>query len=157
MVLEMAMWMPVLLLLIVGMIQIGRITYLYYSLQKVVFSAARTLAAQQNVNFCDPANDAVTLAVLAASVNDPATGVPLINNLTSDMLQVSTTCLDATGASTACDTSGCSTPLAAAQTPAFVTVSIPAGYAVQPRIPYILLQPILLVPSATVPFSGSSL
>jgi Flp pilus assembly protein TadG len=157
MVLEMALWMPILLLLIVGMIQIGKITYLYYSLQKVVYSAARALATQQNVNFCDLADDPVSQAVFAASVNDPNTGVALINNLTPAMLQVSTTCRDATGATVACDTSGCATPLAAAQQPSYITVSIPAGYQVQPRIPYILLDPILLYPSATVPFSGSSL
>ena len=157
MVLEMALWMPVLLLLIAGMIQIGKITYLYYSLQKVVYSAARSLASQQNVNFCDLTNDTVSQAVFAAAVNDPTTGVPLINNLTPDLLQVTTACVDATGASVPCDTSGCTTPLAAGQTPSYITVSVPAGYQVQPRIPYILLDPILLYPSATVAFSGSSL
>jgi len=46
-----AMWMPILFLLIVGMIQFGKLTYLDYVLNKIVYSAARNLAAGQNLNF----------------------------------------------------------------------------------------------------------
>jgi len=155
MVLELAMWMPILFLLIVGMIQIGKWTYLDYSLTKVLYGAARQLAVQQGLNFCDPA-DAATQAALTTAINDPATGQPLIANLTVDMLQVTTQCLDATGALGACEVSGCG-GLASAQRPDFVTITLADGYTIQPRIPYILLNPFQLRPTVTVPFNGSSL
>jgi len=155
MVLELAMWMPVLFLLIAGMIQLGKWTYLDYSLNKILYSAARQLAVQQGLNFCDPA-DPATQAALTGAINDPATGLPLIANLGVDMLQVTTQCLDATGAIGACDVSGCGGP-ASAQRPDFITVAMPNGYPIQPRIPYILLNPFQLRPTVTVPFDGSSL
>jgi hypothetical protein len=155
MVLEVAMWLPILFLLIAGMIQIGKWTYLDYSLNKILYTAARQLAVQQGLNFCDSA-DPATQAALTNAINDPATSLPLISNLTVDMLQVTTQCLDATGVPGQCDVSGCGTP-ASAQRPDFITVSMPNGYLIQPRIPYILLNPFQLKPTVTVPFGGSSL
>ena len=154
-VLEVAMWMPILFLLIVGMLQFGKLTYLDYVLNKIVYNAARNLATSQNVNFCD-AGDPITAAAIAGAINNPATGEPLIANLTADMLVVSTQCLDSTGVLGTCDTGGCQT-VAGAQRPDFVTVAITGGYTVPLRIPYINLDPILLRPSATAPFGGSQL
>jgi hypothetical protein len=155
MVLEAAMWLPILFLLIVGMEQIGKITYLYYTLKKIEYAAARDLAVQPGVDFCNTAAGAVQAAIQFA-ITDPSTAQPLISNLTADMFQVSTICLDATGAPGACDTSGCN-GLTGAQRPDFITVSIPNGYTVQPRIPYIQLSPIELTPSVTEPFNGGAL
>src|ERR1051326_3244287 len=115
MVMELAMWLPILFLLIAGMIQLGKWTYLDYSLTKILYSAARQLAVQQGLNFCDPA-DAAMQAALTTAVNDPATGEPVIANLTADMLQVTTQCLDATGAMGECDVSGCGAMQAALTT-----------------------------------------
>ena len=155
MVLEMAMWLPILFLLIAGMIQVGKWTYLDYSLNKILYAAARQLAVQQGLNFCDPA-DPATQAAFTDAINDPATGLPLISNLTVDMLLVTTQCLDPTGAIGACDVGGCGSP-AGAQRPDFLTVALANGYTIQPRIPYILLNPFQLRPTVTVPFGGSSL
>jgi Flp pilus assembly protein TadG len=152
-VLETALWMPILFLLIAGMIQFGRLTYLDYVLTKIVNSAAQNLANSQNVNFCDPA-DPVTVAAINNAINDPGTGNPLIVNLTADMLVVTTGCLDATGAIGTCDTSGCQA-VQGPQRPAYISVAIPAGYTVPLRIPYINLDPVLLRPSASAPFQGS--
>jgi Flp pilus assembly protein TadG len=154
-VLETAMWMPVLLLLIVGMIQLGKLTYLDYVLNKIVYNAARNLATGQNLNFCDP-GDPATAAAISGAINDPATSQPLIANLTADMLVVTTQCLDATGAIGTCDVSGCQ-GVAGAQRPDYVTVAITNGYSFPIRIPFINLDPILLRPSATSPFGGSQL
>jgi Flp pilus assembly protein TadG len=153
--LEVALWMPVLLLLISGMIQFGKITYTQYVLQKIVYTAARSLSVQQNVNFCDPA-DPATQAALTAALNDPATGNPLVLNLTSDMLTVTTRCFDSTGAISDCDVSGCD-GLTGAQRPDFVTVAMPGGYTIPLRIPFVQLDPVQLRPSITVPFGGSKL
>jgi hypothetical protein len=149
------MWIPILLLLIVGMIQLGKLTYLDYVLSKIVYNAARNLATTQNLNFCDP-GDPVTAAAIGGAINDPATSQPLIANLTADMLVVTTQCLDATGAIGTCDVSGCQ-GVAGAQRPDYVTVAITNGYSFPIRIPFINLDPVLLRPSATSPFGGSQL
>ncbi|MBS1855780.1 MAG: pilus assembly protein [Acidobacteria bacterium] len=154
-VLEVALWMPVLMLLVSGMIQFGRITYLNYVLQKIVYTAARSLAVGQNLNFCDPA-DPATQAAIANALNDPATGLPVVSDLTSDMLVVTTQCFDANGVLGACDVSGCD-GLTGAQRPDFVTVAISGGYAVQLRLPFIQFDPVQLKPSITVPFGGTKL
>jgi len=155
MALEAALFIPILVLLIVGMVQIGKITYLYYSLKKIVYTAARTLSIQQGTDFCDLANDANAQAALAFAVND-STGNPIIPNFTVDMLQITTSC-DVQGAAGAapipCDVSACPT---IAQRPDYVTVSVPDGYMVTPRIPFLNLQPIPLKPSVTLPFGGLS-
>ena len=52
MAIELAMWLPVMFLLIGGIVQFGKITYIYYSLQKTVTTVARYLAVQNGVNFC---------------------------------------------------------------------------------------------------------
>ena len=149
------MWIPILLLLIGGMIQLGKLTYLDYVLNKIVYNAARNLATAQNLNFCDPGDPAMAAAINGA-INDPATSQPLIANLTADMLVVTTQCLDATGAIGTCDVSGCQ-GVAGAQRPNYVTVAITNGYSFPIRIPFINLDPILLRPSATSPFGGSQL
>ena len=149
------MWMPILLLLIGGMIQLGKLTYLDYVLNKIVYNAARNLATAQNLNFCDP-GDPATAAAINGAISDPATSQPLIANLTADMLVVTTECLDATGAIGTCDVSGCQ-GVAGAQRPNYVTVAITNGYSFPIRIPFINLDPILLRPSATSPFGGSQL
>ncbi len=75
-VLELTLWMPILFLLIVGMVQFGKITYLDYALTKILYAAARGLATQQALNLCDPANDAAAQNAILVAINDPVTGVP---------------------------------------------------------------------------------
>lgn len=156
MVLESALWIPILVLLVVGTIQFGKITYTYYSLRKAVFSVARYLAVQQGTDFCNLAGDTNAQNALNFGVNDPTTGTPLISGLTTDMLVITTECVDpATGAVGACDTSGCGAA-AGAQRPDYIIVSV-SGFLIQPRFPGLTLDPIALSPSVTVSFGGSSL
>jgi hypothetical protein len=156
MAIEAALWIPVMVLLIVGMVQFGKITYLYYSLKKSVYAAARYLSVQQGVNFCDPANDPNVTAAIQFAITGTADGsaAPLISNLTPDMFQVTAQCVDpASGVAGACDTGACPT---VAPRPDYIMVSMPAGYLVQPRIPFITLQPIALRPFALVAFGGTT-
>ena len=51
MVLELAMWLPVFFLLNAGIIQFGKITYLYYPLRKIEYTVARSVSIQSGVNF----------------------------------------------------------------------------------------------------------
>src|SRR5262249_31451837 len=150
MVIEAAIFIPVMVLLLVGMVQFGKITYQYYVIKKIVYGAARQISVQPGINFCDVANDAIAQAALAFAVNDPS-GAPIISNLTTAQFQIATFCApsDTTLAPGPCDQSGCPT---VAQRPSYVQVSIPAGYTVRPRILYVELPPLELRPVATVPF-----
>lgn len=156
MVLETALFIPILLLLIVGMVQIGKLTYLDYTLRKIVYSAARELSVQQGINFCDVAEDATVQTAINFALNDPNTQAPIIANLTA--LQVTTQCTDPAnpgGALIPCDISTCDA-LTVSQRPDFLQVSIPNGYPVNVLIPFLNPIPITLNPSVTVPFGGVS-
>jgi Flp pilus assembly protein TadG len=154
--LEAMLWIPVMVLLIVGMVQVGKITYLYYSLKKSVYSAARYLSLQQGVNFCDLANDPNVTAALQFAVTGTSDGSapPLISNLTTDMFTVSAVCVDPnTGAPGPCSDAACPT---ISTRPDYILVTMPTGYLVQPRIPLVTLDPIALRPFVMVPFGGTS-
>jgi len=154
MVLEAALWIPILTLLVVGMIQLGKITYLYYTLKKTVYSAARYLATEQGTNFCDPGDPNIQAAIqFALTGTTDGSGTPIIANLTPDMFQVTPECVDpVSGAPGACDLSACG-PAGGPQ-PDYIVVNLPNGYPVQPRIPFLTLDPIPLKPSAAVPGGG---
>ena len=155
---EVAMWMPIFFLLITGIIQFGKITYVYYTIKKTVNTVASYLATQNGVNYCDLAGDAtITNAInFALTGATDGSGTAAIPDLTPDMIAVTIQCIDpTTGLPGDCNTSGCGGP-AGAQRPDLITVSIPNGYMVQPRIPYILLDPIPLKPQAVMPNGGGS-
>ena len=156
MVIEAALWIPVIVLLIVAMVQVGKITYLYYSLKKAVYSAARYLSLQQGVNFCDLANDPNVTAALQFAITGTSDGSapPLISNLTTEMFTVSAECVDAaSGVPGPCSNAGCPT---ISPRPDYILVTMPTGYMVRPRIPFITLDPIALRPFVMVPFGGTS-
>jgi Flp pilus assembly protein TadG len=156
MILEAALWIPVILLLLVGMVQIGKITYLYYSIKKSVYSAARYISLQQGIDFCDLSNDPNVAAGIQLAVTGTTDGsaAPLITNLTADLFQVTAQCVDGTtGAPGPCGDAGCPT---VSTRPDYILVSMPVGYQVTPRIPFIQLNPIALRPFVLVPFGGTS-
>ena len=155
---EVALWMPVMFLLIGGIVQFGKVTYTYYTLQKIVNAAANYLSVQNGVNFCPDAGDATITAALnfALTGTSDASGAAIIPELTADMLAVTTQCIDpVTLALGDCSVSGCGTPVGA-QRPDFITVSIPSGFVMQPRLPYLLVDPIPLRPKAVVAYGGGS-
>ena len=123
---ETALWLPVLFLLIVGTIRFAKITYLYYSLNKIVYSVARQISVDQGIDFCNSADTTIQGAINAA-ITDPSTQLPLIGNLSANMFQVTTTCLDSTGAPTPCDLTNCGVALAPPLQPAFSPFPSPAA------------------------------
>ncbi|MEO8593084.1 MAG: TadE/TadG family type IV pilus assembly protein [Candidatus Solibacter sp.] len=158
MAIEVAMWLPIMFLLIAGTVQFGKISYTYYTLSEIVNTAATYLAVQNGVNFCPDAGDANITAALQFAVTGTSdgSGDPIVTGLTADMLAVTTQCIDPVTLTLGdCVLSGCSTPVGA-QRPDFITVTLPNGYIVQPRIPYLLTDPIPLRPKATVAYGGGS-
>ena len=156
MVLEAVMWIPILLLLVVGMVQFGKLTYVYYTLKKNLYTAGRYLTVQQGVNFCDTADATIQAALAyAATGTTDGSGSPLIPDFTADMIQVQPECLDPnTGVLGDCVMSGCD-GAAGGPTPDYVVLSVPNGYQFPIRIPYLLLDPIPLKPQIRLPFGGT--
>ena len=109
--------------------QIGKITYVYYTLKKTLYSAGRFVSAQQGVNFCDDADAAVLAAknfALSGSSSDDPTDT-LLPALTADMITVSIERYDPeSGVPVACDcaVAGCDAANGGGS-PDFVVVSIP--------------------------------
>jgi hypothetical protein len=157
-VVEVALWMPVILLLISGVIQFGKITYLYYTLRKIEYGIARSVAIGSGINFCPDAGDTLIQGAIEFAVTGTSdgSGTPLVWNLTPAMISVTTECLDpGTGLPGPCNTSGCD-GAAGAQRPDYVVVTIPDGYPVELRIPFIQLAPFQFKPTVAVPFGGVS-
>ena len=134
-----------------GIIQFGKITYIYYSLQKTVNAIASYLAVQNGVNFCPDAGDPTIAAAIEFGLTGTTDGSgPLaIVGLTADMFSVTTQCIDPVTLTLG----DCVLVAAAARRWALSgrissTVSMPNGYIIQPRIPYILVDPIPLKPQA---------
>ena len=158
MAIELAMWLPLMFLLIGGIVQFGKITYIYYSLQKTMTAVANYLAVQNGVNFCLGASDPAIAAAIQFGITGTTdgSGAPTITGLSADMITVTTQCLDPVTLTLGdCSVAGCDTPVGA-QRPDFITVSMPGGYIVQPRIPYILVDPIPLKPQAVMAYGGGS-
>lgn len=157
MILEATMWIPFVLLLLVGMLQLGKITIVYHTVKKTLYSVGQYVATSQGVNFCDETGDAVIVAAknfALSGASEGGTDTPL-PSLTIDRILVTTECVDAsTGEIGQCNTTGCDGP-AGGPRPDYIVVSIPDGYQVSPRIPYMLIDPILLRPQVRVPFGGT--
>jgi Flp pilus assembly protein TadG len=156
--LETVLMMPLLILLLVGMVELARATYTYYTLQKIVNTAARYMASSQGVNFC--ADDDATIAAaknLATTGSADNSTDSILTGLTPDQLQISIerySAVDASLAQCECSATGCDAS-AGGQRPDFIVVSVPNGYSYLPRFPYLVNQPILFRPHVRVPYGGT--
>jgi hypothetical protein len=156
-ILELAMLMPVILLLLVGMGQIAKITYTYYTLKKTVYSIATYLSAQQGVNFCDPADPTVAAAISFGITGTTDNSQPaFVTGLTASMIQVTPEAIDPnTGTLSAYGSSCVAAPPFDGTPPDQIVVSIPNGYMIQPRIPFLPIDAIPLKPEVKVPYGGT--
>jgi hypothetical protein len=156
--LEMAMWVPLLVLLLVGMTELARLTYVYYTLQKIVYTVARYVGTQQGVNFCSSSDSIVAAAKnFAIGGTTDTTTNTILANLTADMIQVR---IERYSSGTQdlgecdCSITGCDLS-SGGRSPDFIVVSIPDGYSIRPIIPYLPTDPILFKPRIRVPFGGT--
>lgn len=157
--LESAMLIPVIVLLLVGMAQIARITYIYVTLKKTVYAVATYLSTQQGVNFCDPGDPSLLAAVNFGLTGTTDNSQPVfVNGLTADMIQVTPQRYDNVAmalTSCSCSVTGCDTA-AGGTAPDYIVVSIPNGFLIQMRIPLLpTMDPIPLRPSVKVPYGGT--
>lgn len=155
---EAALFTPLLVLLLMGLIELGRVAYTYVALQKILYNLARYVGTQQGVNFCDDTDATVTAAKnFALTGNTEGTTDPYVADLSADQIQVRIERRNPeTGQLELCDCSPTGCDLSAGGlAPDAIVVSIPEGYPVQLRIPRLLLDPIPLKPQVRLPYGGT--
>lgn len=156
--LENVMFLPILLLLLWGSIELARVTYTYFTLQKTLYAIARYVGTQQGVNFCDDTDTTVAAAknYILTGTSD-GSGTPVVTNLTVDQIQVRVERFSADAGDIGqcdCSATGCDTTNGG-QSPDYIVVSIPDGYSITLTIPQLPIDPIILRPHVRVPYQGT--
>lgn len=156
--LEAALVVPIVLALLVGTVQLGRIIYTYSMIEKIMLNLARYLGTQQGVNFCDSQDPsvqaAITFALTPAADSADNSVVP---GLTADMFQVQIQRYDPNAQQlVACDcsASGCDSSQGGLP-PGFIVVSLTDGYPVNPIFWGFRMNTFPLRPSVKVPYGGT--
>ena len=155
--LETMLFLPILFMLLFGMVEFARITWTYFTLQKILYTVGRYAATQPAVNFCDDADviltDAKNLATRGAG---DATGDPLLPALTADLISVRLERVQADSAGLGdceCSATGCDNAQGG-RGPDFVVVSVTDGYTVRTNIPFVPSETFLLRPVVRVPYGA---
>jgi hypothetical protein len=156
---ELAIQIPLIMVILFGAVEIGRVFYIYHTLQKALRGGAGLLARSTNVQNCNPADltlmDARNFMVYG---NLQGLGTPVVQGLTTDMIQIfperNTTgttgvveCLcseDADG----CDAS------AGGRAPDFVVVNLGSGFPLSVPFPFVNIGTISLRVSVRMPVTG---
>jgi Flp pilus assembly protein TadG len=150
--LEAALFVPFLVTLLVAMQQIGKVTYTYFTVKKVAYSAARYIATQQGVNVCDSADPSIVAGLnFGLTGTTDGSGAPIVTGLTADMFLVGSQSYDQ--ASGTASTYDCS--LSGVVAPDLIVVSIPGGYQMTPIIPFLTQTTIPLTVQVKVPYGGT--
>jgi hypothetical protein len=150
--LETAMFVPILVLLLVGGIELGRITFTYFSLQKALYAAGRYLGTTPGVNFCDPADPGL-IAARNFALSGSASNQSNISGLTGEQIQFRIERFNTEAQALeecACSIEGCDLA-SGGRGPDFVVVSIPDGYPIRLAIPFLSSNEILFRPRIRVP------
>jgi hypothetical protein len=154
---EAALFIPILLLLLIGMIELAKVVVAYFSLQKAMYSIARYAGTSQGANFCDDADAVITQVKNVVLTGTPeGEGDALIQGLTASQIQVRLERFAPDSgdlAECACSIDGCDTA-AGGRSPDFIVVSLPNGYQVRPVFPLFQVDPIPLRPRIRVPVGG---
>jgi Flp pilus assembly protein TadG len=155
---ESVLILPIVLALLIGTVELARVTYTYYMLEKIMYNFARFIGTQQGVNFCDPNDASIQSAIAYAMTGAPdGSGTTLLPGLQANMFQVNAERVDATsGNVVACDCStvGCDASQGG-QPPSYIAVSLVDGYTVHPLFWGFSVDPFPLRPSVRLPYGGT--
>lgn len=156
---EAALLIPVLAMLLFGTIELARIGWTYFTIEKMFSQIARDAGTQQGINFCDTA-DPQLLNILnyATTATEDGSGTPILPNLTATNISVRIERIDSTSGTLGecdCSITGCDLS-AGGRSPDFIVIYMPDGYTVSPRIPFMAaITPFLLRPHLRMPFGGT--
>jgi hypothetical protein len=147
------------MMILFGAVEIGRVFYVYHSLQKSLRGGAGLLARSTNVAYCD-ANDPTLMDVKNFMVygNLQGEGTPILAGLTTDIIQIlpERTATDST-AVTSClctsDPDSCDAS-SGGRTPDFVVVNLGSGFPLAVPFPFVNIGTINLKVSVRMPVIG---
>ncbi len=145
-------------MLLFGMVELARVTYTYYTLQKILYTLARHIGTQQGVNFCNSEDDQVKAAKnFALTGSSDGSSTALVPNLTIDQITIRIERYNSDSSELAecdCSITGCDAA-AGGGPPGYIVTYITDGYSVRPVIPFMSLQAFLLRPMVRVPYGGT--
>lgn len=158
-VVELAFQIPLMLAILFGSVQIGRVFYVYHTLQKAVRGGAGLLARSVNVDYCN--SEDATLADARNFMvygNLQGEGTPVVQGLTPDMIQIVpergvtgttgvTECLCAEDAESCAVSTG-------GRAPDFVVVNLGSGFPLPIPFPFVDLGTVNLSVSVRMPVTG---
>ena len=153
------MLIPIVAMLLFGTVELARIGWTFFTIEKMFNQIARDAGAQQAINFCDPA-DPQLLNILnyATTATEDGSGTPILPNLTATNIAVQVERLDPTTQTLGvcdCSITGCDLA-AGGRSPDFIVVYLTDGYTVSPRIPFMAaIVPFVLRPHVRMPFGGT--
>jgi len=144
-------------MLLFGMVELARLSWTYFTLQKILYAVGRYAATQPSVNFCDPADAVLTDAkALATRGAGDAAGDLQLASLTPDLILVRLERTQPEGAGLAdceCAATGCDNAQGA-RGPDFIVVTVDGGYSVRTNIPFVPSETFLLRPVVRVPYGA---
>lgn len=152
---EAALFIPVLLVLMFGMVSIARVTYTYFTLQKLLHAVARVAASQPGINFCDTAATQGIIEFALAPGGEDATS-DVIQGFDTSSIEIRAERRDpenGTIGECECSISGCDLE-AGGSPPEFIVVTMPDGFNVNLTIPGLSIDPIPLRPFVRMPVGG---
>lgn len=154
---ESVLLVPILFMLLFGMVEFARLSWTYFTLQKMMYTVGRYAATQPSVNFCDDADPVLTDAKnLATRGVGDAAGDLLLPALTPDLIQIRLERIQSDTAALGdceCSATGCDNAQGG-RGPDFVVVSVPDGYSVRTNIPFVPSESFLLRPVVRVPYGA---
>lgn len=155
---EMAIILPLLMLLLFGVYQFGRVFYIYHTLQKSLRNGVQYVLRSQGVNFCD-SNDPVLIDArnLIVFGNLEGTGTPVVTGLTTEMIRFLPERGDLAGTAItdcACTGDGSCDIVNGGRAPEYVTVNLGSGFPVEIAFPLVASATWSLRVSVRQPFLG---
>jgi hypothetical protein len=159
---ELAFQLPLLMVILFGAVEIARVFYVYHALQKAVRGGAALLARSSNVEYCN--NTDLTMADVRNFIvygNLQGTGTPVVQGLTTDLIQIfperastdgldvaACTCGGEAGDPDSCDVA------AGGRAPDFVVVNLGSGFPLAVPFPFVSLGTFDLRVSVRMPVTG---
>ena len=155
----MALILPLLILLLFGVYQVGRVFYIYHTLHKALRGGMPYVLRSPGVNFCDP-NDPVLIDAKNFIVfgNLQGTGSPVVTGLSVEMIQFLPERGDpASSVVTDCGCTGDNSCDIAngGQPPDYITVNLGNGFPMELTFPLLNLGTWNLRVSVRQPFLGA--
>lgn len=156
---ETAIMLPLVMIIMFGAFQLGRVYYIYNTLEKSVRGGMQYLVRSEGVNFCDPADPAIIDAKnFIVFGNLQGTGTPVVTGLTTDMIQILPERADSAGVAVTdcpCTGDGSCDLLSGGRAPDYITVNMGSGFPLVLSFPLMNFGTLNLRVSVRQPFLGA--